>query len=594
VQARIAAGPRGREALPTRTLAIVRTRRDDTERGAAADRPRWTPTRGDAVRVLDVDAMTQRGRLTSESAMVLAGSTALAFVAIVEAPSAPGEATLAIGEALVPVLVVPRSATGGVSIDDPRGPALERPVDAHTPAQGDALMDRLQPLLDDPLRWWRVDLLATHRPELLEGRAIRALDAARDAASPEARLLGDAVTQQWRVGLRLLADAEASVASRVLSRLIAVAEADTGELLPAWPIDRDADFDLLRVLTLTSASPIRRRERAETWLRVLPPVALRVIDDAGETYRAGRPRNEVGPVEPGFDPSESEFSLVRPAPSRVVRGMTVGVTELSGRPMWSTLTSPGLSGSRGVPLRPLSSKRSSMDAASLAEARNAFVEASVGRGTVQRATPARPLAAVRPALKLGPLAEELVMATWLTDRQQLPPRAWWTAAELSRRAEDGRWSLYIEAKRPPRFAGSPEAGRWASDAVELWFGGYGGAGGPAVVIDPPAVNTADTASLDNGFDLTRSAEPGVWRATVVLPSSLTAGGELLLGVVRRDPRGAATAWPRPLLPGQIEPGRRRIDLTGWLTLEEELQSTGEVMPNETFSVSGADASADEP
>ena len=63
-------------------------------------------------------------------------------------------------------------------------------------------------------------------------------------------------------------------------------------------------------------------------------------------------------------------------------------------------------------------------------------------------------------------------------------------------------------------------------------------------------------------------------------------------MVRRDPRRAATAWPRPMMPDQIVPGRRRIDLTQWPTLDDELESTGRYWRASPFSVTDAATDSD--
>jgi hypothetical protein len=54
-----------------------------------------------------------------------------------------------------------------------------------------------------------------------------------------------------------------------------------------------------------------------------------------------------------------------------------------------------------------------------------------------------------------------------------------------------------------------------------------------------------------------------WVAQIVLPAELVAGPRVRIAMERIDARGVRSAWPRPMVPGQPEPGRLAIDLTAW-------------------------------
>ncbi len=424
------------------------------------------------------------------------------------------------------------------------------------------LSSRLAPLAADPLRQWRLRLIELARPELGLGSGT---DTSR--ATDPAAVISRVSTDRWLTALLRLAAADETVARTVLHRLTTIVTLPSGELVPAWQPDAAEDADLLRVLLLPDSTPRRIVDRAETWLRDQPPVALWVIDDAGTAYNPGKPRRTEGPIEPGFDPAESDFAFVRPAPSRAIRNMTVAVSNLRARTSWVSLSSMGLSGSVGVPLRPNESAERTIDAASLAEQRTASIEARVGERAVEQRTPARPVPASPPGPRLGPLAEPHTMATWRSSLSALPPRDRRTAAMLFPESEDPtdatgvRWTLYIEALTPDATGVSGEA----TDRIAVHLGRYDGAGDSGTIkLNRPVAGGSQTAGESIGGSTWVSSYDGRrWRVWLTLGPRFTQDGWLLLGITRTDDRGVVTAWPRPLMPGETSPGRRRIDLTAW-------------------------------
>jgi hypothetical protein len=509
-----------------------------------------------------LDDIVRGGRLTELGSELLSPPGQGRFLALVPAPARTGRAMLEIGGQTVRVsLLAPGSAA-----------ALRSELDTDstfTAAQRERLLTRLRPLLDDPRRWWRLELIVAMRPDLLPDRLPAELIAARAAANDETRAFAAAMSARARAAIDRLAAVDADAAASVAARLAAIVTLPTGELAPAWSTDAGAERDLLRVLTGTGVSDARCLDSAQTWLRTQPRAALTVLDDAGDLYNAGRPRAGAGPLEPGFDPAASRFSFVRPAPSRAVRNMTVAVTELAGEPVTAMVASPGLSGSEAFDLKPFTSEIGRVDVASLAEARSAAVEVGIDRWSLSRETPALPIRVDRPGVKIGPLAERFTQTGFESGRADLPPREWWTAARLGRGA-DGRWKLFVEAARDPspNAAGLVPVGR---DTIEVWTGVYGRSGGPSISINAPEAGSTATFTDAAGWSVDASATGDRWFASVTLPETLTGGEHLLLGLVRRDGRGAVTAWPRPLLPGASEPGRRRFDIGAWPLLADEAQ-----------------------
>jgi len=65
-----------------------------------------------------------------------------------------------------------------------------------------------------------------------------------------------------------------------------------------------------------------------------------------------------------------------------------------------------------------------------------------------------------------------------------------------------------------------------------------------------------------------AGRPAAWSAWVPIPASVQAGRLVRVGMQRVDARGVRSAWPRPMMPWQIEPGRVALDLGQWLGLPE--------------------------
>jgi hypothetical protein len=121
-----------------------------------------------------------------------------------------------------------------------------------------------------------------------------------------------------------------------------------------------------------------------------------------------------------------------------------------------------------------------------------------------------------------------------------------TGLFLYRDDRDGAWKLLVEA----RTTGGPD--ERLSESVSVFLGPYGS---PDTVL---VITSQDEATVH------RSDR---WSAIVDLPGAAldraAAEGTLAIGFLRIGPGGGRSSWPRPLLPSQDEPGRTRIDLSGW-------------------------------
>jgi hypothetical protein len=180
------------------------------------------------------------------------------------------------------------------------------------------------------------------------------------------------------------------------------------------------------------------------------------------------------------------------------------------------------------------------------------------------------MAAQPPGLRLEPLWPDWTPAGWLAGTPELMWHNgnWSTSVLLYYRAgeaesiassERGQWVLHLECRAPSEHEGE--------DEVMVWFGPFGS---PAAVVRigrdggvsaRPVGRHSEEVPV-RGAHVARLPER--WVAQVPVPDRfIKPGGEMLIGLVRTDGRGARTTWPRPMLPWQQEPGRLIVDTRAW-------------------------------
>lgn len=140
------------------------------------------------------------------------------------------------------------------------------------------------------------------------------------------------------------------------------------------------------------------------------------------------------------------------------------------------------------------------------------------------------------------------------------------------RKTSGQWMLYFEIARTPRApeaAGSPLADH--SELV-LYFGprGAGAAASRAVRVLADGsmfeVRGGQAVPLGKASAVQAADRVSLW---VPVPEQAIEGGKALrLGLIRIDEQGRRSAWPRPMLPWQTEPGRIGIDLSSWSPVKQ--------------------------
>lgn len=175
-----------------------------------------------------------------------------------------------------------------------------------------------------------------------------------------------------------------------------------------------------------------------------------------------------------------------------------------------------------------------------------------------------------------PRTEVLVEETGAANDKDRPPTP--TDAAL-RFACSGRL-LFSEA------GGVENAGEWIvyldlsqgddalsmNDEVTLWLGPMGQSRYRLAVKPDGQVRdvTRGGAVVGPAKVVKREAaagRPAAWAVWVPIPAgAIEPNGVLRLAVTRTDSRSVRSAWPRPMLPWQREPGRIGVETTGWLGL----------------------------
>lgn len=399
---------------------------------------------------------------------------------------------------------------------------------------------------EDPLRRWRA-LLATRglrpnvdvgigpiTPDLLGSGLVEA--SAR--VSPLAERLIDAVAEQsearWRIALARLWAADPGLSLRARHALAGAGlfpiDGATNEtaVAPVWPAtDRDAGV-LLEALLDDSAGPTERASRAQSWLDDLPEVALWPIADGvrGGSARIGAMFLNAGDTTafadaPGGGVTRPDLLLTRCAATL--------------RP---AVPQPDERGVSQIPLR------------------------IAGKDHQVPLVPG-PIPLTPPGATVGPVFADYSMAAWLdadTARRIATLASDRVSGLLSRTPGDGQtaqWHLFL------RFLGT------STDKARLWIGPSGRARGVVTIGADGSLDLQrfdrSGAPLGDPSPVATAGDGPDARVELILPSgSIEPDGTLHLALECVDATGNRWAWPRPMLPWQIEPARRVLDTTAWM------------------------------
>jgi len=398
----------------------------------------------------------------------------------------------------------------------------------------------------DPTRRWRYNLLARG----LQPRQVFSTltDEARPDAPPAPDLapiadpvieaLARQIEDRWRIAMGWLWMADRNLALRLRRRLAAVVSFGQGVQAPCWPPDPDQTDRLLADLLDPRLSPTQRADLARTWIDEQPSAIGWVIDDAG---RADAPTSRriatLGVANLDRDPIIASARAVGDQESLEM----IRVPPFSAHTVMAMGPDPGVRAEPGEP---------------------ATIQIGAGswsgrRQILTRAIPIRP-----PGATLGPFLHDWTMVAWESGASRAVVAAhprWISGGRLMRSQDRPGWTLYLELLCPQDLIASPDF----HERVRIWLGPFGS---PRRTIE---IST-DLASQSPGEG---PIAPGVgfvgiqddrWICQVpISPDDLEPDGLVLLGIERFDTLGRRSAWPRPMLPWQGEPGRVAFDTTRW-------------------------------
>jgi hypothetical protein len=387
-----------------------------------------------------------------------------------------------------------------------------------------------------PARRWRWRLVTSG----LEMRRAVTDPAAFD--DPILEALAAQTEDRWAAALAALAHDSPDIARELVRRLGSMVEIDS-VIVPAWPADSHTLDNLLDDLLSPGHDATARATRVSAWLAAQPPAIAWVADDGGH-----RDAMSSAPVA------------------------AVGIANLLGAGVLAGLAPDD--GSVPANLTPLEPSSASIFTTALgpgsASAPVASVRALAGAWeesipTLVEGAPVSP-----PGLRIGPLLADWTMQEWMTGMKAPPgDPALGTALVLMRDpALPEGWALYLESMRAP--------GSTAEDVVRIWLGPSGSptailrASSDGMVVDEAAIGST---TRDPSRTPVAMRSSGRWMCKLIIPPRcIEADGALLIGIERVDPSGQRSAWPRPMLPWQAEPGRIRADTAAWGDLGDAVSS----------------------
>lgn len=324
----------------------------------------------------------------------------------------------------------------------------------------------------------------------------------------------DAIGARWDEAIGRLSAVDAMTSRLVEHRLVAIAD-PFGEPLPVWTLDRPSELTLLRELLTNEGDALV--SAASAWLERTAPAIAWVVDDAPLVREGQLASADVGLVSLSALPVTASLTTLR-GPARLTPALEAG-------PVASVVR---------LPVNPEL-------ASDVVIARSGAWERRVG--VVSAALEVAP-----PGLSTGDFRFDQTRATFGTDRA---PRG---GADRTRalvtRLEPGVWQVVVECE------GSDEG------EVTLWLGPRGRGESASI-----ARNGTGRAGLVRTWSV---VEEERWIAGFVFEQRdhEDPDGLLRLAVVREDKKGARSAWPRPMVPGQQEPGRIALDPSLWASPDE--------------------------
>lgn len=385
------------------------------------------------------------------------------------------------------------------------------------------LGDRLRPLWLDPIHRWRVRLLL----DRVTSQELWGDSQPTSSGHPSIEAWAARQEDCWRLAIEEVRQVDPVLSSDLLHALTAIVAVPGDVVVPAWPLDDVATQRLLRALLDPGETRSRKAEYARAWLAAAPDAVAWVIDDA----------DAAGP--------------------------TIGVAELSGRrtnvalafPQSSQPVSRSMLAHESVTLRlPLP------ESDGIGEIVNNAVEvrAEQWRGRVAVGTAH---AAIKPpGFITGPFVRELTHTAWLTGASPAATGSAATTAMIQPGGEPGDWQVFLQCAAPI------EAG--SVDQVRVWFGSFNDASAVATIVRDGGSTLRVRERATEALNVQISERDRGWNAMFTIPRTAIEQSVLRIGFDRTVGTERAS-WPRPMLPGQAEPGRIAIDLSTWGSLSED-------------------------
>jgi hypothetical protein len=403
----------------------------------------------------------------------------------------------------------------------------------------------------DPLERWRAVLASPDvgKPDEGNGNFAGAL------------ILSPLADRRARDAQAAIGRLEPEMARSVQLRMASVIDLGDEVSMPIWPGDRGAARTLIRDLLETAEAP-RRALMAQAWLQQQPTAGAVIVDDAAA-------------IDPRTGLTFPSVLLVNftdgPVAASATRGMVVKAGSREGEAVQPDLLRieplTAMTATVGANQAITSPDDKAVKAArrgGSASDRRTVADIRIGEWAAERAVVGEIAHCRPPGLSIGPLMADWTEATFLKAAMDQTSNAPMPAAVSDRAVagrlmfENGRWVVYFEIGNPAApSAGVPE--------LMLYFGPRGPSGRGILRVQPDGtlVDLRGGAGVPAGTATVVRAKDRTSYWIPVPASAIEPGRALRLGLVFVDGGGKRSAWPRPMLPWQTEPGRVAVDLNSW-------------------------------